>query len=135
MNGEQESSPTSLVRGHIRELDGLRGIAIALVMIHHFWPRSGPLTQARWQEIAHLGWIGVDLFFVVSGFLITGILLDTRGEPNYYRNFYARRALRIFPLYYVFLTAAFVLIPPVQRGSYYQTAFLRESGSPLWYYL
>jgi peptidoglycan/LPS O-acetylase OafA/YrhL len=117
------------VQGHIREIDGLRGIAIALVMVHHFWPGT------RWAELAHLGWIGVDLFFVISGFLITGILLDTREEPAYFRNFYARRALRIFPLYYLFLTAAFVIIPLAEAGPYLQTAFLRESGSPWWYYL
>ena len=67
-----------MATGYIRELDGLRGIAIALVMTHHFWPRTGPLT--RWHEFAQLGWMGVDLFFVISGFLITGILLDARGQ-------------------------------------------------------
>jgi len=123
---------TSL-RGTIRELDGLRGIAILLVLLHHFWPRSGP-----WAELAslpHLGWIGVDLFFVVSGLLITGILLDTRDSPGYFRSFYARRALRIFPLYYAFLLLAFTAIPALQGGEWASTEFVRQSGSPWWYVL
>jgi peptidoglycan/LPS O-acetylase OafA/YrhL len=113
------------------ELDGLRGIAIGLVMIHHFWPKTG--YWARFADIADLGWSGVDLFFVISGFLITGILLETADRPHFYRNFYARRALRIFPLYYLFLAFAFLIIPFLQEGSYWQTDLVRRSGSPLWY--
>jgi peptidoglycan/LPS O-acetylase OafA/YrhL len=123
---------TGVWQGAISELDGLRGIAILLVMLHHFWPQSGPMAQ--WHSAGHLGWIGVDLFFVISGFLICGILLDTRGEQNYYLNFYSRRSLRIFPLYYLFLIAVFILVPLAQTGSYFQTEFLRQSGSPLWYF-
>jgi peptidoglycan/LPS O-acetylase OafA/YrhL len=121
-----------LAKGHIPELDGLRGISILLVMLHHFWkaPRGG------WVDhLVHTGWVGVDLFFVISGFLIAGILLDTKGEPRFFRSFYARRVLRIFPLYYVFIAAAFVVIPLAQGGSYAGTAFVRESGSPVWYAL
>src|SRR4051812_2394800 len=91
---------SSIAEGFISELDGLRGIAILLVMVHRLWPRHGVGIAA---QAAGMGWIGVDLFFVISGFLITGILLDTRGEADYFQNFYARRILRIFPLYYLFV--------------------------------
>src|SRR5947209_7946538 len=100
-------------------------------MLHHFWPTGGLLGP--WAPWAHVGWIGVDLVFIISGFLITGILLDTRGERGYFARFYYRRALRIVPLYYLFLLAAFILIPLAQQGPYFQTPFLEESGSPLWY--
>lgn len=94
----------------IPALDGIRGLAIVLVMLHHF----EPLIPASNSAIAAVkaafsfGWMGVDLFFALSGFLITGILLDTRESNNYFQSFYARRALRIFPLYYSVLT--FVLL-------------------------
>jgi peptidoglycan/LPS O-acetylase OafA/YrhL len=86
-------------RGHIAELDGLRALAAILVLLYHFSPHA-PIGSPLWK-IESIGWIGVDLFFVLSGFLITGILLDTREERLYYKNFYLRRALRVFPLYYV----------------------------------
>jgi peptidoglycan/LPS O-acetylase OafA/YrhL len=88
------------------ELDGVRAIAIWMVLVCHiFYGWTVPEgTFARipgvlLQTIAH-GWLGVDLFFVLSGFLITGILLDSRSKDNYFRNFYARRFLRIMPLYF-----------------------------------
>jgi peptidoglycan/LPS O-acetylase OafA/YrhL len=96
-----------LVRGHMPALDGLRGIAILLVLAHGFdviQTRGGP---GHHLDIAlDVGWIGVQLFFVLSGFLITGILLDTRSSPHYFRTFWIRRALRIFPLYYAVLAIA-----------------------------
>ena len=85
----------------ISELDGLRGFAIVLVLLFHFTPASGPLHPLA--HVFQVGWIGVDLFFVLSGYLITGILLDSAGRPHYYRNFIVRRSLRIFPLYYACL--------------------------------
>ena|SRR3984885_3722137 len=94
------------------ELDVLRGTAILVVFIYHglFW--SGVTVSNR---IGHLivqasaaGWLGVNLFFVLSGFLITGILINTKGRPSYYRRFYLRRVFRILPAY--FLTIAILLV-------------------------
>lgn len=91
-------------RGHIRCLDGIRGIAVILVLAVHFQnmavlPRAW--TIFRWLgDVMAWGWCGVDLFFVLSGFLITGILLDKRKDANRFRSFYSRRIRRIFPLYY-----------------------------------
>jgi len=96
---------------NIRALDGIRGIAIILVMLHHFVvvlpPQNGVLRFIK--TLFEYGWSGVDLFFVLSGFLITGILIDTRTATNYFRAFYVRRVLRIFPLYYAVLIAVFAV--------------------------
>lgn len=101
--------------GHVPALDGVRGLAVALVLVCHVaWDFSSPSYMERGLiEVARAGWIGVDLFFVLSGFLITGILLDTRGGPKYFRHFYVRRTLRIFPLYYAILVGVFVITPLV----------------------
>jgi peptidoglycan/LPS O-acetylase OafA/YrhL len=101
-------------RTHILALDGLRGLAILGVMLFHFLPYTHPTGEAnpliRYGLLAiHVGQTGVDLFFVLSGFLITGILLDTKKRPGYFSNFYARRTLRIFPLYYGVLLVLLVL--------------------------
>ena len=102
-----------LVERRLTSLDGWRGIAILLVFARHYFLTNQ--VHSWWIRAvagaASAGWIGVDLFFVLSGFLITGILLDTRGHKHYFRNFYARRTLRIFPLYYGVLFAALALTP------------------------
>nr|WP_256369992.1 acyltransferase [Granulicella sp. S190] len=94
-------------------MDGLRGFAFLMVFCFHYGASAH--TGARWVEQAMYVttglWSGVDLFFVLSGFLITGILLDTREDPKYFRNFYARRALRIFPLFYGVLFLLVALTP------------------------
>ena len=89
-------------------LDGLRGAAILAVLVCHYshWL---PRTYAA-VGVLEFGWAGVDLFFVLSGFLITGILLDAKGTPHFFRNFYARRVLRIFPLYYGFLAVVLLVL-------------------------
>ena len=73
---------------------------------------SGTIFDKLWNGVIEAGWVGVQLFFVLSGFLITGILLDDRGKPRAVRVFYIRRALRIFPLYYALLFVYFVVLPP-----------------------
>jgi peptidoglycan/LPS O-acetylase OafA/YrhL len=91
---------------HIPELDGIRALAIWMVIGDHIvdgWTLPDAVQAAipRWMMfILGHGWLGVDLFFILSGFLITGILLDSRETPRYFRNFYARRFLRIIPLYF-----------------------------------
>ena len=87
---------------NIRALDGIRGLAIILVLLHHFEGCVPPsnIVVGSLKATFNFGWAGVDLFFALSGFLITGILLDTREANNYFGAFYARRVLRIFPLYY-----------------------------------
>jgi peptidoglycan/LPS O-acetylase OafA/YrhL len=107
------SAEASILRGHLPGLDGLRGVAVLLVMAVHFIGDSTAhtLIQRMVVKVASYGLVGVDLFFVLSGFLITGLLLEARGKPNYFLNFYARRTLRIFPLYYFVLACLFILLP------------------------
>lgn len=91
-------------------IDGLRAVAAFLVFLEHYY-------LYRRSAYLHWGWVGVDIFFVLSGFLITGILYDTREARHRVRNFYVRRMLRIFPLYYgVFLVV--LLLTPIFRWSW-----------------
>jgi peptidoglycan/LPS O-acetylase OafA/YrhL len=122
-------------RKRLPALDGLRGIAILTVFFYHY---AGGLQNTASSGALHalgmffgFGWSGVDLFFVLSGFLITGILYDTRTDPGYYRNFYARRVLRIFPIYYLFIAIYLLLTPLI--GAHWklgQLSFLVYLGFP-----
>ena len=103
----------------IPALDGLRGIAILLVMQYHFWGLafglSGQLNTSGLdgaiEDVSSIGWSGVDLFFVLSGFLITGILFDAKNGDSFFRAFYARRILRIVPVCYGFFIFILVVAP------------------------
>ena len=102
------------VERRIPGLDGIRGLAILGVLLLHYEARQpSPFAALRylWGLVVGSGWAGVDLFFVLSGFLITGILLDSKSHPRYFQLFYARRTLRIFPLYYCALIVIFLVAP------------------------
>lgn len=99
---------------HIPALDGIRGLAILMVLGDHLLWANNQTGSAIFNALASVReslWIGVNLFFALSGFLITGILWDTLHKPNFFRNFYARRTLRIFPLYYGVLLTLLALTP------------------------
>lgn len=110
----------------IPQLDSIRGLAVLVVLLHN-------TDTSRFTGIvADYGWMGVDLFFVLSGFLITGILLDTKENEHYFRTFYARRCLRIWPLYFASLLFMFVLVP-ILRPSEAPRIFETRS-MPWWSY-
>jgi peptidoglycan/LPS O-acetylase OafA/YrhL len=113
-----EPPPAPHLSAHIPALDAVRGLAILMVTAYRFFPAyDDPSFAGRaLTRACGLGFRGVDLFFVLSGFLITGILWDAKGRTHYFRNFYARRALRIFPLYYGALLLTLVLLPTISRG-------------------
>ncbi len=120
---------------HVPALDGLRGLAILLVMVGHFILYGGMeptlFIDRQLSKIGLTGWIGVDLFFVLSGFLITGILVDTKESSYFFRTFYLRRVLRIFPLYYGFLIFCFWVWPRLVSISADYQSILWEQG---WYW-
>jgi peptidoglycan/LPS O-acetylase OafA/YrhL len=90
---------------YLPELDGLRGLAILAVVLYHCHPR----LEGTWLYYASLwGWAGVILFFVMSGFLITCILLGTRDNPHYFHQFHVRRALRVWPVYLLVLAVVYL---------------------------
>ena len=125
---------------HLSVLDGIRGWAIIFVMLYHFtipFQQMNGLTYADViiAKILQMGWLGVDLFFVMSGFLITNILLRSSDKPNYYRNFYIRRFLRIFPLYYGLLILFLVIFPFLSDSLAAKTANMQENSFWFWTYL
>lgn len=117
-------------------LDGVRGLAILVVLLYHFVAQTTATNpfEAAVNRVLSYGPLGVDLFFILSGFLITGILYDSRAERRYFQSFYMRRALRIFPLYYTVLAVVFFVVPlvPALRGT--GIAQLREHQAWAWLY-
>ncbi len=111
---------------YIPQFDFLRGIAVLLVMLFHASHDVQSFPMARYISF---GWTGVDLFFVLSGFLITGILFDTRDRKDYFANFYARRILRIWPLYFALLSVMFLAVPVVAPR---WSAAAMENAKPAW---
>lgn len=112
-------------RMHYPALDGLRGIAILLVILYH---------NFSFIHFFNYGWLGVDLFFVLSGFLITEILINTRDTRNYFKNFYIRRMLRIFPLYYLSLIIILVIFPAIKDFPF-TFDFYVDNQLWFWFYL
>lgn len=133
---EAEAPPRLEHGARLPALDGVRGIAIALVMVYHFFAVTGANGSRLDSVVTHItgvGWSGVDVFFVLSGFLITGILLDARaGSSPYFRTFYGRRVLRIFPLYYGALAMLLFVLPQVQDIDPVRLSSFRDHQ--LWYW-
>jgi len=131
--------------GRILALDGVRGLAVLMVLAYHFL-RLPMFTVAQgtpmatvdraWIQGFGIGWIGVNLFFVLSGFLITGILLESKHSiSRYFRNFYARRGLRIVPAYFAFLILLLYVLPVVIPAETAGVRALREHQLWFWTYL
>jgi peptidoglycan/LPS O-acetylase OafA/YrhL len=120
----------------ISELDGIRGIAILLVLLFHFI--NNPLTHieapsfmvSALKQFTYFGWVGVDLFFVLSGFLIGRILMQNKQSPKYFKTFYIRRVLRIIPVYFLLLILFFLLNAFIGDPAYYTF----EKPLPAWPY-
>jgi peptidoglycan/LPS O-acetylase OafA/YrhL len=130
------SSWNRALDGHAPCLDGLRGIAILLVLFYHLCHYGLAKTPAAraFATLVVMGWSGVDLFFVLSGFLITSILLRQRDSSSYFRTFYARRVIRIFPLYYAVLVLFLWILPAItaQAEGFWMAGADRET---VWYWL
>ncbi|MGH9443116.1 MAG: acyltransferase family protein [Thermoanaerobaculia bacterium] len=120
---------TSSRKIHLPALNGLRGIAILSVLVVHFAGVDPTVSGGLESDVPFLDLLafvlGTPVFFVLSGFLLTGILIRARGKPHYFRNFYARRSLRIFPLYFAVLVVLFLVAPGWGRS-------LGASSSPRW---
>src|SRR5271156_2613261 len=114
------------MRRRIPQLDAVRGLAILVVMMHNTSMKY-PILHS--EQLFGAGWMGVDLFFVLSGLLITGILLDTKGSAGYFKNFYVRRVLRIWPLYYSLIFFMFVVVRFLSASEF---RTVMQQSSPWW---
>ncbi len=141
----KDASRTDLALGYMPQLDGLRAVAVFAVFAAHFLPRHGSA-----ENLAPWGWLGVRLFFVLSGFLITGILVSCRHRAEaeqlppltVARNFYIRRFLRLFPIYYLYLFVSFIALPdsrvalgwflPYAQNYYFARAEIMLVNPHLW---
>ncbi len=121
----------------ILTLDGIRGMAIIAVLFYHFADQfKSAFSNSIDKTVVSVlltGWVGVDLFFVLSGFLITGILLESRGKKGFFTDFYGRRSFRIFPLYYCFLILVCFVGPAFSTVLAEQSAVIR--GDVGWHLL
>lgn len=127
-----------MTEGRLLPLDGVRGLAVLIVIIHNSAWIAGASEQFLLKltsAIFATGWIGVQLFFVLSGFLITGILLDTKGKPQFFRSFYLRRILRIFPLYYAVILLTIVVAPLVAWSPAWAAAVRQSHRWAYWVYV
>jgi peptidoglycan/LPS O-acetylase OafA/YrhL len=123
----------------IPALDGIRGLAILLVLAWHYGqnqlhPESG-FVIASIKKLLGFTWSGVDLFFVLSGFLIAGILLDNRASPRYFTTFYVRRTCRIFPIYYLNIAIFFILYLLAVDDAWPLDRLFMSADIPGWSYL
>jgi len=125
-------------RQRVPELDGIRGLAILLVLVWHYFAMLVHPERGTWlwsaKVAAGLGWSGVDLFFVLSGFLLGGILLENRDSPTCFKTFYARRACRILPVYYLLVLGFAVANGLIQGTRNSGFVHLFDNPMPLWSY-
>lgn len=134
------TGPTKLntlgLHDRVPALDGLRGLAVLFIMLFHFGTASGfeADTYAAKKIIGVFCnlWSGVDIFFALSGFLITGILLREKQTPGYFSRFYIRRSLRIFPLYYAALIVIFILLPALHLPALDNPGIQRLQDAQAW---
>lgn len=120
-------------------LDGFRGLALIMVIMTHStaYPAGGGFPEYTifhgiWSNIQSFLWFGLEMFFVLSGFLVTGILINTRNHAHYYKNYYFRRILRVFPLYWVMLILGLVIVPNLPYIQDLPYLYYNDKGHPTW---
>src|ERR1700729_866320 len=113
MSSQVRNFPPIDFKTRFPALDGIRALAVSMVFFAHYGGGThGGFVLKLLNRVRQYGWGGVDLFFVLSGFLIPGILFDTRNDSHFFKRFFARRSLRIFPVFYL-MCAILLLLTPV----------------------